>query len=263
VKVYVASVTDTTSEEESGLSKKESFWFDELSMPEAEQAAKDGKVVIIPCGSIEEHGDHLPLNTDSLQAEYVALGVAKKTGCLVAPPLRYGLCNSTRNFPGTITITFDSLRSIMTDILEDFIRNGFKRLLIITGHAGGSHMTAIRLAAKAVIVKHMNEADRPRIMVCSDYDFAFDLRGIEFDDRDSHAGTIETSRVMAIRSDLIKGKGAPNFPNLPRFEVVPDPERCFPSGVMGDPTVASSEKGQKINEYVIDQIAKLVKELEQ
>ena len=231
-------------------------------MPEAEKAAKNGKVVIIPCGSIEEHGTHLPLCTDSLQAEYVALGVAKKTGCLVAPPLRYGLCNSTRNFPGTITITFDSLRSIMTDILEDFIRNGFKRLLVITGHAGGSHMTAIRLAAKTAVTNHMNEENRPRIMVCSDYDFAFDLRGVEFDDRDSHAGTIETSRVMAIRPDLIKCKGEPNFPNLPRFEVVPDPERCFPSGVMGDPTVAEAEKGQKINVYVIEQIVKLVKELE-
>jgi creatinine amidohydrolase len=246
-----------------GSRKNMTLWFDELSMPEAEKAAKDGKVVIIPCGSIEEHGDHLPLCTDSLQAEYVALGVAKKTGCLVAPPLRYGLCSSTRNFPGTITITFDSLRSIMTDILDDFIRNGFKRLLVITGHAGGSHMTAIRLAAKTAVTNHMNEKDCPRIMVCSDYDFAFDLRGIEFDDRDSHAGTIETSRVMAIRSDLIKAKGACNFPSLPRFEVVPDPERYFPSGVMGDPTIAAAEKGQKINEYVIEQIVKLVKELEQ
>ena len=244
-------------------SKNRTVWFDDLSMPEAEQAAKDGKVVIIPCGSIEEHGTHLPLCTDSLQAEYVALGVAQKTGCLVAPPLRYGLCNSTRNFPGTITITFDSLRSIMTDILEDFVRNGFKRLLVITGHAGGSHMTALKLAAKTVVTNHMNEEDRPRIMVCSDYDFAFDLRGIEFDDRDSHAGTIETSRVMAIRSDLIKAKGEANFPNLPRFEITPDPERFFPSGVMGDPTAASSEKGQTINEYVIEQIAKLVKELKQ
>jgi creatinine amidohydrolase len=243
--------------------KNRTAWFDELSMPEAEKAAKDGKVVIIPCGSIEEHGTHLPLCTDSIQAEYVALGVARKTGCLVAPPLRYGLCNSTRNFPGTITITFDSLRSIMTDILEDFVRNGFKRLLVITGHAGGSHMTALKLAAKTVVINHMNEEDRPRIMVCSDYDFAFDLRGIEFDDRDSHAGTIETSRVMAIRSDLIKAKGETSFPNLPRFEITPDPERFFPSGVMGDPTVASSEKGQKINDYVIEQIAKLVKELEQ
>jgi creatinine amidohydrolase len=235
-------------------------------MKEAEKAAEEDKVVIIPCGSVEEHGSHLPLCTDSLQAEHVALEVARKTGCLVAPPLRYGLCNSTRNFPGTITITFDTLRAIMTDILEELIRNGFKRLLVLTGHAGGSHMTAIRLAAKAVVVNNMNEEDRPRIMVCSDYDFAFDLRGKDFDDRDSHAGTIdagtiETSRVMSIRPDLIKGKGKRNFPELPRFEVVPDPERCFPSGVMGDPTVASAEKGQRINEYVIEQIVELVEEL--
>jgi creatinine amidohydrolase len=243
--------------------KKGNIWFDELSMPEAEKAAKDGKVVIIPCGSIEEHGKHLPLCTDSLQAEFIALGVARKAGCLVAPPLRYGLCNSTRNFPGTITITFDSLRNIMTDILEDFVRNGFKKLLVITGHAGGSHMTAIKLAAKTVVTNHMNENKRPRIMVCSDYDFAFDLKGKDFDERDSHAGTIETSRVMAIRSDLIKGKGEQNFPNLPRFEITPDPERYFPSGVMGDPTIASCNKGKKINDYVIEQIVKLVKELQQ
>jgi creatinine amidohydrolase len=244
-----------------GSGENKNLWFDELSMKEAEKAAKEGKVVIIPCGSIEEHGTHLPLCTDSLQAEYVALGVARKAGCLVAPPLRYGVCNSTRNFPGTLSISFDSLRSIMTDILEDFIRNGFKRLLILTGHAGRSHMIALKLAAKAVILHHKNEDDRPRIMVCSDYDFAFDLRGKEFDDRDSHAGTIESSRVMAIRSDLIKGKGTRNYPNLPRFEIVPDPERYFPSGVMGDPTIASAEKGQRINDYVIEQIVKLVEEL--
>ena len=243
------------------FSKTRTLWFDELSMPEAEKAAKEAKVVIIPCGSIEEHGTHLPLCTDSLQAEYVALGVARKSGCLVAPPLRYGLCNSTRNFSGTITISFDSLRSIMTDILEDFIRNGFKRLLVITGHAGGSHMTAIKLAAKTVVTNHMKEKNKPRIMVCSDYDFAFNLRGKDFDERDSHAGTIETSRVIAIRSDLLKGNGKPSFPSLPRFEVIPDPERYFPSGVMGDPTIASAEKGKKINSYVIDQIVKLVEEL--
>jgi creatinine amidohydrolase len=230
-------------------------------MKEAEKAAEEGKVVIIPCGSVEEHGSHLPLCTDSLQAEHVALEVSRKTGCLVAPSLRYGLCNSTRNFPGTITITFDALRSIMNDILEEFIRNGFTRLLIITGHAGSSHMTAIKLAAKTVVVNHMNEKNRPRIVVCSDYDFAFDLRGKDFDDKDSHAGTIETSRVMSIRPDLIKEKGERSCPELPRFEIVPDPEKYFPSGVMGDPTVASVEKGKRINEYVIEQIAKLVEEL--
>ena len=244
------------------LGKTEKLWFDELNMKEAERAAEEGKVVIIPCGSVEEHGTHLPVCTDSLQAEYVALEVARKAGCFVAPPLRYGVCNSTRNFPGTITISFDSLRGIMADILEEFIRNDFKRLLILTGHAGRSHMTALKLAAKEVVTNHKNEDERPRIMVCSDYDFAFDLRGKDFDDKDSHAGTIETSRVMSIRPDLIKGKGTRNYPKLPRFEIVPDPERYFPSGVMGDPTIASAEKGQRINEYVIEQIVELVEELQ-
>lgn len=237
------------------------IWFDDLNMPQAEKAAKDGKVIIIPCGSIEEHGNHLPLSTDSLQAEYIAEEIAKKTGSLLAPPLRYGLCNSTRNFPGTVTISFDSLRSIMTDILDDFIRIGFKRILVLTGHAGSSHMTAIKLAAKVVVNNHMNEKNRPRIMVCSDYDFAFDLKDDSIDSRDSHAGTIETSRVMAIRPDLITGKGVKNFPDLPRFEITPDPQKYFPSGVMGDPTIATAEIGKKINTYVIEQIVSLVEDL--
>lgn len=242
---------------------KQKIFFDELNLKEVEKAAKEGKIVIIPCGSVEEHGTHLPLCTDSIQAEYVALNVAQKTDSLVAPSLRYGLCNSTRNFPGTITISFDSLRSIMTDILDEFIRNNFKKLLVITGHAGGSHMTAIKLAAKEVVNKHQKEMKKPRIMVCSDYDFAFDFKDKDLDSRDSHAGTIETSRVMAIRSDLITGKGEKSFPNIPKFEIVPHPEKYFPSGVMGDPTIASKERGEKINNYIIEQIVKLVKQLKQ
>jgi creatinine amidohydrolase len=244
-------------------SDKEKIWFDELTMPEVEKAARNGKVVIIPCGSIEEHGTHLPLCTDSIQAEYIALEVAKKTGSLVAPALRYGLCNSTRNFPGTVTIGFDSLRSIMTDILDDFVRNNFRRLIVVSGHAGSSHMTAIKLAAKHIVNKHVNEKNKTRIMVCSDYDFAFDIKDKDIDERDSHAGTVETSRVMTIRLDLVKDKGLKNFPDMPRFEITPNPERYFPSGVMGDPTKASLEKGQRINKHIIEQIAKLVEILKQ
>src|SRR5512144_3402376 len=91
------------------IKKPGCLWLDELSTKEAEKAAKDGAVVIFPVGSVEEHGEHLPLCTDSIQPEYIALEVAKKVGCLVAPPFRYGICNATRNFPGTVTIGFDTL----------------------------------------------------------------------------------------------------------------------------------------------------------
>jgi len=239
------------------------LWFDELSMKEAEESARAGKVVIIPVGSVEEHGDHLPLCTDSLQPEYVALEAAKKTKCLVAPTLKYGVCNSTRNFPGTISIGFESLYRITRDILEEFIRNGFLRILVLSGHAGRSHMAALRLAAQEVMWNPRKESPekRPRIMVCSDYDFAYELRGKYFSEKDGHAGTIETSRVIVIRSDLVKKRGKKSFPKLPRFEITADPERYFPSGVIGDPTAASQEKGRLINGYVISEVIKLVEEL--
>jgi len=239
-------------------------WFDELSTKEAERLARIGKsVVILPVGSVEEHGDHLPLCTDSLQPEYVALKVAEKKDCLVAPPLRYGICSSARNFPGTISIGFEALHKIAFDILEEFVRNGFTRMLVLSGHAGQYHMTALRLAAEEVVLKHEeDEPNRmPRIMVCSDYDFAYELKGKYFSDKDGHAGTIETSRVMDIRPDLIKKKGRSSYPKFPRFELVAHPERYFPSGVVGDPTAASKKKGHTINEYVIENVAKLIDEL--
>ena len=243
--------------------KKEHLWFDELSMKEAEKAAKTCKVIIFPVGSVEEHGEHLPLSTDSIQPEYVALEVARKTKCLVAPTLRYGVCNSTRGFPGTISITFEALYKMVRDVLEEFVRNGFRRILVLSGHAGQSHMAALRLAAQEVVWENENESleKRVRIMVCSDYDFAYELKGKHFSDKDGHAGTIETSRVMTIRPDLVKTKGKISFPQMPRFEISAHPENYFPSGVIGDPTIASRKKGRVINDYVIENTVKLVKEL--
>jgi creatinine amidohydrolase len=246
------------------LKKPNCLWLDELSTAEAKEAASAGTVVIFPVGAVEEHGKHLPLCTDSVQAEYVALEVAKKTGCLVVPPLRYGICNAGRNFPGTLSIEFDSLYRITKDILSELARNGFNRIIVLSGHAGSSHMTALKLAAQNVVQQIDNTSSnrKTRIMVLSDYYFADELKeklGISL--KDGHAGAIETARVMSIKPDLIKTKGETSFPQMPRFEIVTDPERYFPSGVIGDPTQATASKGQMINEYVIEQVAKLVEEL--
>ncbi|MGD6932625.1 MAG: creatininase family protein [Candidatus Bathyarchaeia archaeon] len=244
--------------------KTQHLWLDELSTVQAAEAARQGKVVIFPVGSVEEHGEHLPLCTDSVQPEYVALEVARKTGCLVAPPFRYGIVNAGRNFPGSLTIQFDTLFNLAKDILSELSRNGFNRIIVLSGHAGSSHMVALRLAAQEVVRQNGEEngKQRTRIMVLSDYDFAGELSAELADSRDGHAGTIETARVMAIRPDLIKSKGVPSHYDMPRFEVVLHPEKYFPSGVHGDPTAASTEKGQKINSYVIEQVIKLVRELE-
>jgi len=240
------------------------FWLDELNTKEAAKAAKAGTVVIFPIGAVEEHGSHLPLCTDSIQPEYVALEVAKKTKCLIVPTLKYGICNAGRNFPGTISIEFNSLLSIVRDILAELARNGFNRIIVMSGHAGSSHMVALRIAAQEVLRQNLKIASgrKTRIMVLSDFDFAFELKEkLGFPEGDGHAGAIETSRVMAIKPNLIRGKGEAGLLQTPRFEIVTDPERYFLNGVNGDPTQASKAKGQTINDYVIEQVSKLVNEL--
>jgi creatinine amidohydrolase len=125
-------------------------------------------------------------------------------------------------------------------------------------------MTALKLSAQNVLQQSDRGAflGKVRIMVLSDFYFADELKEkLSISPNDGHAGAIETSRMMDIIPELIKAKGEASFPKMPRFEIVARPEQFFPSGVMGDPTKASKSKGLTINEYVIDQVAKLVEEL--
>jgi creatinine amidohydrolase len=173
------------------------------------------------------------------------------------------VCTSARNFPGTISIEFDSLYRIVRDIIAELARNGFNKIIVLSGHAGQSHMAALRLAAQNVILQNENAKlnKKIRVMVLSDYDFAYELKGKYFNEKDGHAGAIETSRIMAIKPALIKGKGKSSYPKMPRFEIVAHPERYFPAGVIGDPTTASAGKGRMINKYILEQVAKVVEEL--
>lgn len=234
------------------------MYLDELTMPEFAEIVKQNPVVILPLGAVEEHGPHLPLCTDSIQPEYVAQKVAERTGALIAPPIRYGFCSSTKNFPGTITISFDTLRELILDILSEFVRNGIKNIVVLSGHAGRVHMAALRLAAHKVV-----EKSKANIMVLSDYDIAYDLltKDETIPQDDGHSGLIETSRVLAIRGELVKGEGVLGTARPPKFMVLKAPETHFPTGVMGDPTNASREKGDEINEFIIKELTKLIEDM--
>lgn len=231
------------------------MYLDELTMPEFSEKVKENPVVILPLGAVEEHGPHLPLCTDSVQPEFIAERVAKRTGALLAPSVRYGFCSSTKNFPGTITISFETLRSLIYDILSELARNGIQNIVVLSGHAGRVHMAALRLAAQEVV-----EECEANIMVLSDYDIAYDLmeRDDTIPDDDGHSGLIETSRVLAIKEELVKGEGVPGKTRPPKFKVEKHPEQHFPTGVLGDPTGASKEKGQQINDFIVDEMVKLI-----
>jgi creatinine amidohydrolase len=227
---------------------------EELTSAEFKAISKRKPLVIVPFGSVEEHGSHLPLCTDSFQAEEIARRVALAFGGIVCPPIRYGDCRSTRNFPGTLSISFDTLRMLITDILSELDRNGIDKILVITGHAGSAHMIALRLGAQAVVEKN----PKLNVMLLSDYDLAYELRGKEFPEGDGHGGLIETSRILNIRPELVRSSRPKGKTWAPQFMIVADPENYFPSGVLGDSTSATASKGRKIDDYVVGRLCDVI-----
>lgn len=235
------------------------MYLDDLSTFEFKKRLEMDKnvVVILPIGAVEEHGKHLPLSTDSIQPEYIAEKVASELDVLIAPPIRYGICNATRNFPGTISLSFDTFRALINEVLSELCRHGVRNIVILSGHAGRIHMSALRVAGEAVMGKFPDI----KLLLLSDYEIIYEFQGDKFPDWDGHAGSVETSRMMAIRPDLIKGPGETNKAEFPPYRILINHEKYFPNGVMGDPTKASEDKGKSWNDLVVKELKKLIIEM--
>jgi len=220
---------------------------DALTSTEFQERMRSKPVIILPIGGTEAHGSHLPLCTDSVQPELVADAVSERVGALVAPPLRYAFHSSTRNMPGTIGLSFPTTIAVIRDILESLIAHGADKLVVLSGHAGSSHMAAVRQACADVVKAH-----DVTVMALSDYDLAkrypIDQKG------DGHGGLLETSRTMAIVPDLARRADVRGDYVSLGFEVVRDPERTMPLGYVGDAASASAELGVKVNAFIIDQL---------
>ncbi len=217
-------------------------------------------LVVLPVGALEEHGPHLPLSADILQPMALARALAKKRGALILPPLWYGYCSSTRPFPGTVSLEVETLMAVARDLLGDIYRNGARKVLVLSGHAGASHMAALREGAKRVAAAH----DDLKVAVLSDYDFAYELLGTDgIPGKDGHAGFVETSRVLALAPRLVKGhtRVKPDWPTFNRFEIVGKPEKKWKTGVMGDPRKATAAVGRRVNRHIERRALELVDEV--
>jgi creatinine amidohydrolase len=228
---------------------------EEMSWPEVEAGLGQTRTVILPVGATEEHGPHLPTITDTIQALEVARAVAAKKDIFLAPPLHYGVCRSTRGFPGTITVGHDALRAFAEDLLLSFHDSGFGRVLVLTGHAGGQHMSALEQACQRAA-----ELRDLRISLVSLFDLidpaSVEARG------DGHAGEVETSILMFLRGDLVKGKPEGHFPKRPRFLIKKDVRHLMGNGIMGDPARASVEKGRAFFEMAVQGVIMALEELD-
>jgi creatinine amidohydrolase/Fe(II)-dependent formamide hydrolase-like protein len=244
------------------------YLWGELTWQEAAARLKQVDIAILPVGAIEQHGPHLPLDTDAYDADYLARRVADACSDpkpLVLPAVSYGVSYHHEDFQGTISISNDTLASLVYEVGTSVARNGIKKLVILNGHGGNS--PALNYAAQMINRDvHM--------FVCVDTGETSD---IDIDDlvetpNDVHAGEIETSTSLAVRPHLVKMGLAPK--SVPEFSSryldftskrgvlwYAHTRRISNTGVMGDPTIASAEKGQKIWEVMIAHLVALVEDL--
>lgn len=232
---------------------------EEITMPEFEEGLKETRSVFIPFGSVEEHGSHLPLSTDTIQAYEVGKGAARLMPLFVAPPVHYGSCRSTSCHPGTVSISTSTLKMLLKDIVRSLRSHGLRNFVVLTGHAGGSHRMALQDAGEELIA----EFDDIRMAVVTELDLAYaEGKGIVETPGDSHAGEIETSRIMHSHPHLVKGTSPREFPSFPPGILVRNKRKFWPGGVWGDPAKASADKGRRIEKLVVRKVVELVRALE-
>ena len=266
---YPFEAPPRSGEQTAGRAKSEgSPLLGELTWPEAKKRFEEVDVALLPVGSIEQHGPHLPLDSDAFDAAYLALKVAE--ACtdpkpLVLPLIPYGVSYHHEDFSGTITVSPDTLSQLVYEIGMSAARNGITKLVIINGHGGNS--PALHFAAQMV------NRDA-HIFTCVDTGETSDpdIDALAETPNDVHAGEIETSTSLAVRPELVKLKSARkfipqfssrylNFTSKRRVDWYAHIAKISSTGVLGDPTKATAEKGKRMWDYMIKHLVELVEDI--
>jgi creatinine amidohydrolase len=232
---------------------------EEMNMNEFTAGLEQTRTVLIPFGATEEHGPHLPLATDTLHAVAVGRRLAERRPIFIAPPVPYGVCRSTADHPGTLSISTATLHALAIDIVTALYRQGLRNFILLTGHAGGTHTSTLVDAGEELLRRY----DDIRVAVLTEYMLAArEGRGIIETPDDSHAGEIETSRMLHMHPQLVKGSAEREYPQFPAGILVRDKRRYWPNGVWGDPTLATADKGARLEEAVVGALERLIARLE-
>ncbi len=219
--------------------------------------------VIFGVGAFENHGYHMPFGTDALISNIISEKLAERVeGLMVLPPLNYGLSQHYNKFPFTVSLTPETMTNTIKEVLLEIVRNGIKKIIIMNGHDG--NIAPIELAARAVKVAH------PDVTIASLNDWwvaagklvpegTFEVwNGL------GHAGEGETSMGLALFEDLIEMEHAKGVvPDLPDFvEIKWRFEELTDTGASGDPSVATKEKGKKMEEAVLHVLENFIRQMD-
>jgi len=242
--------------------RSSSRWLDAATATWQEVAKflKKHPAAILPLGATEQHGLHLPLATDTLLAEELARRVAQKSVGLVLPPLPFGYSWVWRDTPGTLTLSFDTFRAVIKDIARSLHRAGCQSLLLLTAH--GANAQPLKYT-----VRELADELPLRILHLLYPGLSEILRGTAESEMwlpgNFHAEEFETSLMLALHPDLVRmDKAVCEYP--PRsvlYEHSALPMGALSqSGVFGDATVATPEKGAAWLEAAAEKMAQMWRE---
>jgi creatinine amidohydrolase len=256
------------------------YRYAEMIWYEVKEAVEQERVAVLPVAIYEDHGPHLPVDTDNLLCtEICERAVARiPEEAVLVPPVPHGYSPHHMDFHGTISISWDTFIKYVKDVCCSLAYHGFKRILIVNGH--GSNTSPLDLSARLSIIEYEGK------ILCASVNH-WDLRCVKEVGRDlrdsdyggtSHAGEYETSLYLALKPDLVDMSRAvdersplpPSFKSDLLAGIHPEGSgaRLIPywsvqtaSGVMGDATKASKEKGEKFLEAAVEGLIELIREL--
>ncbi|RFA97622.1 creatininase family protein [Pyrobaculum aerophilum] len=228
----------------------------ELTWPEFERA--DKKVAVLPVGVVEAHGIHLPLGTDALMAIYVAERAAEGAGVLLLPPIWYGTTYVLDKFPGTISISAETLYRLYKEVFLEAARNGVKYLVVVNGHGG--NIDALRMAAKEI----SKTTELTVIVINWWIDLAKEARRKVLQTLEGHAAEDETSEMMAAYPHLVKEmpRDADEWVET-KYAVYGSAayQQMYKKAVQGYPSKAAREKGEVILRAAVEELKSLLEYL--
>src|SRR5436190_19865850 len=251
-------------------SNKKVFW-QEMWRHELEAALERDPVVIVPVGSVEQHGPHCPPDVDISIPFHLAVAAAQAVDdfpVIVAPPVNLGFTHYNMGHAGTITLRLETFIDVLCDVSRSLKANGFERIVLLNGHGGNvapQRAAAVKLAEEDVWALPVTYWDMAadEIAAWSDRDR---------DEGIGHGGEWETSLQLYLRPQLIardriltEGYGWPRAegrfsPPLAKFAQWPERRREAPLGVVGQPSVASAVKGERLFRLLTDRLVALCRE---
>jgi creatinine amidohydrolase len=216
---------------------------------------------VLPVGSFEQHGDHLPLITDTVVACLIASRLSERYRLFLLPPVTISCSQEHEGFAGAVSLSARTLNAVVDDVYRSLRRNGMERLVVVNGHGGNYVLQNV--------VQEAN-VDGPRVALfptSPDWDTARRAAGLEAPPgNDMHAGELETSLLLHASPELVGERYAERDWIAPTWRthlLVTGMRGYTPSGVIGRPSLATPAKGKALLDSLVASFAEHLEALAQ